>query len=75
MKSKILNQELRNKDKKELFKELKESQRKLTELRLGQSFRKLKNYHEITVTRKKIARIWTILAEKILEVAKTESKL
>lgn len=67
MKSKIEIEDLRQKDKKELFGRLKDSQHKLTELRMGQTFRKLKNFHEITATKKRIARIWTILSEKILE--------
>ncbi|MCL5407683.1 MAG: 50S ribosomal protein L29 [Patescibacteria group bacterium] len=67
MKSTVELQELRSKDKKDLYKELQDLQKKLTQLRMGQSFRKLKNYHEITATRKKIARLWTILSEKIFE--------
>ncbi|KKQ18202.1 MAG: 50S ribosomal protein L29 [Berkelbacteria bacterium GW2011_GWA1_36_9] len=67
MKTTVELQELRSKDKKDLYKELQSLQKKLTELRMGQSFRKLKNYHEITQTRKKIARLWTILSEKIFE--------
>lgn len=66
MKSKTEIQGLRGKSKEELFKELTDAQKKLTELQIGQSFRKLKNYREIKNTRKKVARIWTILAEKIL---------
>ncbi|MFA6493161.1 MAG: 50S ribosomal protein L29 [Patescibacteria group bacterium] len=67
---------LNSKDKKDLYKELKESQKKLTELRISQSFRKLKNYKEISNTRKKIARIWTILSEKILieEISKVNKE-
>lgn len=67
MKIKTELQELRSKNKKELFSEMQEAQKKLTELRLGQAFRKLKNYKEINKTRKKIARLWTILTEKTLE--------
>lgn len=74
MKSKTELQEIKSKDKKELFKDLQEAQKKLTELRLGQSFRKLKNYREITVTRKKIARIWTILGEKLLQEQNDKEK-
>jgi len=65
-------QELREKDKKELFLKLQESQKKLQELKFGASFRKLKNYHEITKVRKRIARIWTILTEKT--IAEMEKK-
>lgn len=66
MKKTVEISNLRNKDRKDLYKELQETQKKLTELRLSQSFRKLKNYREISRTRKKIAQIWTILSEKIL---------
>lgn len=64
--------ELKGKDVKSLFKELQEAEKKMTELRFSASFRKLKNFHEITKERKKIARIWTILTEKAME--KEESK-
>ena len=67
MKKTIEIQELRSKDKKELFKQMKDLQNKLTELRFGQAFKKVKNYKEIFQIRKKIARLWTILGEKILE--------
>lgn len=66
MKSTVELQELRSKETKELYKQLQELQKKLTQLRMGQSFRKLKNYHEITSTKKLIARHWTVLSEKIL---------
>lgn len=66
MKKMVEIQELRNKDKKELFKDLRHAQKKLTGLGFDNSFKKLKNYHEISVVRKRIARIWTILAEKSL---------
>jgi ribosomal protein L29 len=67
MKSSEILKNLRAKDKKGLFHDLKESEKKLTQLRFNQALRKLKNFHEITVTRKKIANIWTILQEKTLE--------
>lgn len=68
-------QELRVKVKKDLFKELRDSEKKLTELNFSRALRKIKNYHEITVMRKKIARLWTVLAEKSLaELEKEEQK-
>lgn len=55
MKEKILIKELRNKESKALFAELTEAQRKIVELRFKASFRKLKNYQEIGLMRKKSA--------------------
>lgn len=74
MKKTIELQELRGKDKKALFKDLQESQKKLTELQFGASFKKLKNYREISMIRKRIARIWTVLTDKSLKELQKESK-
>lgn len=74
MKKTIELQELRAKNKKELFKELQITRDKLTEYRFSQSFRKLKNYKEINRSRKKIARLWTILTQKLLEEENQKSK-
>ncbi len=63
MKKKENLKELRVKNNKELFRDLTSLQKKMTELKFKTSFRKLKNYHEITVVRKKIAQIWTVLSE------------
>jgi len=67
MKKTLELQELRGKDKAALFKDLFESRRKLTELRLGRSLGKVKNFHQITKLRQRIARLWTIMAEKSQE--------
>lgn len=67
-------QELKAKNKTDLFKDLKESQKKLTQLRFSASFKNLKNYREIAKTRKKIARIWTILGESLAEQNSKEVK-
>jgi len=56
--------ELRDKDEKALYKELTDLNKKMIDLKFNASFRKLKNFHEITATRKRIARIWSILSEK-----------
>jgi len=74
MKKTTALQELKTKDKNTLFQELRESQNKLIKLRFDASFGKLKNLHDITNERLKIARIWTILAEKSLEEEKDRSK-
>lgn len=66
MKKALEIEELRAKSKSDLFKELKNAEHKLFELRFGAHFKKIKNFHDITNLRKKIARIWTILAEKSL---------
>lgn len=67
MKKTVEIKEIREKDNKALIKELRELENKVSDLRFKTSFRKLKNFHEITVARKKIARIWTILNEKAIQ--------
>jgi ribosomal protein L29 len=74
MKSKELLIELRKKDPKALLSELKDLNSKLTDLQFKSSFRRLKNFHEITQTRKRIARIWTILGEKMEVALEKEDK-
>lgn len=59
--------ELKEKSDEALYKELIELRKKLSELKFRASFRKLKNYHEITQARKKVARIWTLLNERTIE--------
>lgn len=66
--------EIRQKDTKDLVKELADLNVKLTELQFKVSFRRLKNFHEITIVRKKIARIWTIMGEKAAEKFTKETK-
>ena len=58
--------DIREKDLQALFLELKKLDKKLIELQFKASFRKLKNHQEISKSRKNIARVWTILAEKTL---------
>jgi len=55
--------ELRKKDKKELEKQVGELIKKLSDLRFKFSSNKLKNVKEISNTKKKVARILTILKE------------
>lgn len=59
--------EIRAKDTKALTLELSVLNKKLVELQFKTAFKRLKNFHEITLTRKRIARIWTILNEKAVE--------
>lgn len=66
--------EIRKSDTKALVKELSDLNSKLTNLQFKASFRRLKNFHEITANRKQIARIWTVLNEKVIEDIKKESK-
>ena len=54
-------------DSKALAKELALASKKLVELRFSAKMRKLKNYQEIRLERKKIAQIWTLLGEKAIE--------
>lgn len=73
MKKQIEIQEIRSKDEKALFGELQALNKKLAESQFKASFRRLKNFHEITSLRKRIARIWTILGEKTMEKYEKES--
>lgn len=57
-------EELRKKTIEELEKILREKRKKLFELKLSLSSRKLKNFNEIKDTKRDIARILTILREK-----------
>lgn len=67
MKKNLELEELRSKDNQALFTELKESERKIVDLKFKSTFKKLKNYKEIALERKKAARIWTILAERAIK--------
>lgn len=67
MKKVTLLKELRQKEIKQLFSELAESNKKIAKLKFGAKLRELKNFHEITSERKKIARIWTVISEKAIE--------
>ncbi|MBM2820783.1 MAG: ribosomal protein [Candidatus Berkelbacteria bacterium] len=73
MKIKVQTKELREKSTKDLVKDLKESEKKISELKFQASFKKLKNYKQIQHERKKIARIWTILSEKAIEELSKEN--
>lgn len=75
MKQKETLKQLRTLDTKTLAKELAASSKKLVELRFGAKMRKLKNYNEIGIERKKIARIWTLINEKTLEAISQEEKI
>lgn len=65
MKKNLELKEIRTKDTKALVKELDVLNKKLVELQFKTAFKRLKNFHEITLTRKRIARIWTILNEMV----------
>lgn len=56
--------EIREKNKEELEKLLREKREYLQKLKLDLSLGKLKNYREISKTKKEVARILTILREK-----------
>lgn len=55
--------ELRKKDKKELEKLVEDLRKKLSDIRFKFSSNKLKNVKEISNTKRKIARILTVLRE------------
>ncbi len=57
--------ELRAKDTKSLADLIRSHEQRLLELRFEAAFRKLKNVHEIRLTRRQLARLTTILREKI----------
>lgn len=67
MKKTEMLKDLKSKDSKNLYSELQDVNKKITELRFKAAFRKLKNYQEISILRKKVARIWTILAQRALQ--------
>ena len=67
MKSTKEIQELIAKDNAKLFLELEELNKKLATERFDVSFRKLKNIKSIAYTRKRIARIWTIINARAIE--------
>lgn len=69
MKKNLELKEIRNKDAKALVAELESLNKKLVELQFKTAFKRLKNFHEITLTRKRIARIWTILNELAIQNA------
>mgnify|MGYP001420552814 CR=1 FL=1 len=74
MKKKIQLKEIREKDDKALFEELSLLNKKLVELQFKTAFRKQKNFHEITDTRKKVARVWTVLGERALTKLEKNAK-
>jgi ribosomal protein L29 len=57
--------DLRSKDQTGLVSDLKAAEKKLLELQFGVSLRKLKKTDEIKKTRKLIARLQTLLREKL----------
>lgn len=65
MKSKELLKTLRKEDTKTLYKKLNEEYKNLHELNFSAKFRNLKDISETKKTKKKIARIYTVLSEKI----------
>ena len=67
--------ELRSRDSKELYQEIRESENKLCLLQFRSSFKKIKNFREIRHLKKRQARIWTILAERALaEISQKATK-
>jgi len=59
--------ELRTKDSKSLYSEIGKLNAEISELKFKATFKKLKNFRQIRQSRKNIARIWTILAERALD--------
>lgn len=69
MKKTQILKELNEKDSQALNKELAELTIAMAKMRLDVAMRKLKNVKQIEDTRKRIARIWTILNERALNEA------
>lgn len=67
MKKNLELKEIRSKETTALSAEIVVLEKKLVELQFKTAFRRLKNFHEITLTRKRLARLKTILNEKIQE--------
>ena len=61
-------EEVRSKNEEDLWKELEESYRELANLRFRWATRQISNVYELKKTRKKIARIKTVLRERELGV-------
>lgn len=64
MKTKEYKESLTEKTESELKKELEDNYRSLQDLRFGLSTKKIKNYKEIKETKKKIARLLTLLRQR-----------
>ena len=69
MKKTQILKELNEKDSQALNKELAELTIAMAKMRLDVAMRKLKNVKQIEDTRKRVARIWTILNERALNEA------
>ena len=65
MKAKENLKQFRGKNVKDLSEEMKKQYKKLYEYRFDATFRKNKNIKAIKNIRKNIARIWSVLGEKI----------
>lgn len=61
-------EEVRSKSEEDLWKELEESYRELANLRFRWATRQISNVYELKKTRKKIARIKTVMRERELGV-------
>ena len=61
-------EEVRSKNEEDLWKELEESYRELANLRFRWATRQISNVYELKKTRKKIARIKTVLREREMGV-------
>jgi len=65
MKIKEELKQLRAKNVQQLTKELDKEYDKLRELKFSRAFRKLKDIRAIKKSRRKIARLWTVIGEKM----------
>ena len=61
-------EEVRSKSEEDLWKELEESYQELANLRFRWATRQISNVYELKKTRKKIARIKTVMRERELGV-------
>lgn len=60
-------EELKNKNTAELSREIEVLNKKLTEQKMDVAFRRQKNIKAIWQNRKRLARVWTILNQKVQE--------
>lgn len=67
-------EELRAKNSKDLYQEMGQLENKTSQLQFKAAFKKIKNFREIRLLKKRRARIWTILAERAMTKVNNDKK-
>ena len=75
MKKTQILKELNEKESQALNKELLELTQKMAKLKMDAAMKKLKNIKSIQETRKRVARIWTILNKRAIEQVEKQEKI